>query len=64
MAGKVMTRQAPVVPVPAVEHGSWAYQAAFWGVALLLLLPPYFRGLFFATEQQRALILAAVVFWL
>ena len=65
LAGKVMTsRQAPALPVPAVEAGSWAYQAAFWGVALLLFLPPYFRGLFFATDQQRALILAAVVFWL
>ncbi|MFX4261309.1 O-antigen ligase family protein [Pelotomaculum propionicicum] len=36
---------------------------AFWGLAVLLFLPPYFRGLFFAPEQERALIFTAVVFW-
>lgn len=36
---------------------------ALWGLAALLFLPPYFRGLFFAPEQERALIFAAVIFW-
>ncbi|OPZ75654.1 MAG: O-Antigen ligase [Firmicutes bacterium ADurb.Bin456] len=36
---------------------------AFWGLAALLFLPPYFRGLFFAPEQEKALIFAAVVLW-
>jgi tetratricopeptide (TPR) repeat protein len=43
---------------------TWSYQAAFWGLTLLLILPPYFRGLFFAAEQQKALVLAAALFWL
>lgn len=60
MTARIVTKQ-----MSALEPSRpWAYQAAFWGVALLLFLPPYFRGLFFATEQQRVLILAAVVFWL
>lgn len=37
---------------------------AFWGLAVLLFLPPYFRGLFFAPDQERAIILASLVFWL
>lgn len=37
---------------------------AFWGLAILLFLPPYFRGLFFQSEQEWALVFAAVVFWL
>jgi len=36
---------------------------AFWGLAILLFLPPYFRGLFFQPEQERALIFGAVIFW-
>ncbi|MQL51400.1 hypothetical protein GFC01_03800 [Desulfofundulus thermobenzoicus] len=41
----------------------WTYQAAFWGLAVLLLLPPFFRGLFFSPEQELALMGAAVVCW-
>jgi len=41
----------------------WLHQVAFWGLALLLFFPPYFRGLFFAPEQEKALIFAALVFW-
>jgi len=52
-----------MTPLNPVQK-TWSYQLAFWGLALLLFLPPYFRGLFFATEQQRALILAAALFWL
>lgn len=39
-------------------------QVAFWGLALLLFFPPYFRGLFFAPEQEKALIFATLIFWL
>lgn len=42
----------------------WAYQAAFWGLAALLLFPPFFRGLFFPFEQELALMGAAAVCWL
>lgn len=41
----------------------WLHQVAFRGLALLLFFPPYFRGLFFAPEQEKALIFAALVFW-
>lgn len=37
---------------------------AFWGLAALLFLPSYFSGLFYAPAQERALIFAAVIFWL
>ncbi len=39
------------------------YTLAFWGLAILLFLPPYFRGLYFQSDQEWALIFAAVVFW-
>lgn len=39
-------------------------QLALGGLLILMILPPYFRGLFFAPEQQAALIFAALVFWL
>lgn len=42
----------------------FSHAIAFWGFAILLFLPPYFRGLFFQPEQERALIFAAVIFWL
>lgn len=45
--------------------GSQAVHAiAFWALAALLFLPPFFRGLFFAPEQQKALFFAVLVFWL
>lgn len=44
-------------------HWEYAHSIAFWGLAVLLFLTPYFRGLFFAPEQERALIFAAVFFW-
>ncbi|MGQ9557255.1 MAG: tetratricopeptide repeat protein [Desulfurispora sp.] len=37
------------------------YHLAFWGLALLFIFPPFFRGLFFATEQQKALFWALLV---
>ena len=52
-----------VSPVfPGAERQTWAFAPAFWGTAALLFFPPFFRGLFFATEQSKALILAAAVF--
>jgi len=42
----------------------WLHQVAFWGLVLLLFFPPYFRGLFFAPDQEKVLILATLVFWL
>lgn len=44
-------------------HWEFVHSIAFWGLAVLLFLTPYFRGLFFAPEQERALIFAAVFFW-
>jgi O-antigen ligase len=43
--------------------GNYLHTIAFWGLAALLFLPPYFRGLFFAPEQEKALIFAAVILW-
>jgi len=43
--------------------GNYLHTIAFWGLAVLLFLPPYFRGLFFAPEQEKALIFAAVILW-
>jgi tetratricopeptide (TPR) repeat protein len=46
------------------QEFDWLHQTAFWGLALLLFFPPYFRGLFFAPEQEKALMFATLVFWL
>jgi len=59
--GKATVNQAVAKNNRGVD---WLYRTAFWGLALLLLFPPYFRGLFFAPEQEKALIFAALVFWL
>jgi tetratricopeptide (TPR) repeat protein len=48
--------------VPAENMTLW--NIAFWGLAVLLFLPPYFRGLFFPQEQEKALIFATMIFWL
>ncbi|MDF9409888.1 MAG: O-Antigen ligase [Pelotomaculum sp. PtaB.Bin104] len=47
------------------ENNQWEFShaIAFWGLMILLFLPPYFRGLFFQPEQERALISTAVIFW-
>lgn len=39
-------------------------QVAFWSLAILLFVSPFFRGLFFAENQRVALIVAAIIFWL
>lgn len=46
------------------DIGSHIKSAALWGICLLLFLAPFFRGLFFAPEQQKALFFAVLVFWL
>lgn len=44
---------------PAAVHA-----VAFWGLAALLFLSPFFRGLYFPENQQVALFFAIIIFWL
>ncbi|MCF8012337.1 MAG: O-antigen ligase family protein [Clostridiales bacterium] len=66
-AAKAKKKKSSKSKIPQVSKEStpfeWLYQVAFWGTALLLFFPPYFRGLFFATEQEKALIFAVLIFW-
>jgi tetratricopeptide (TPR) repeat protein len=57
-------RPLPLKQPVATSPPALSRQIAFWGLAALLFFPPYFRGLFFAPEQERALIFAALVFWI
>lgn len=56
-------KSAVVKKTPENDQWEIVRATAFWGLAILLFLPPYFRGLFFQPEQERALIFAAVIFW-
>ncbi|MCG9966649.1 O-antigen ligase family protein [Pelotomaculum terephthalicicum JT] len=56
-------KSAVVKKTPESDQWEIVRATAFWGLAILLFLPPYFRGLFFQPEQERALIFAAVIFW-
>jgi hypothetical protein len=56
-------KSAPVKKIPDSDQWEIIHSIAFWGLAILLFLPPYFRGLFFQPEQERALIFGAVIFW-
>jgi tetratricopeptide (TPR) repeat protein len=56
-------RPLPLKQPVATSPPALSQQIAFWGLAALLFFPPYFRGLFFAPEQERALVFAALVFW-
>ena len=56
--------KGPAAAAAAVKEFNYLHAAAFWGLAALIFLPPYFRGLFFAPEQERALIAAAFLFGL
>lgn len=49
-----------------LENERWVViqSVAFWGLAILMLLPPFFRGFFFQSEQQWGLIFAVTLFWL
>ncbi|OPY63603.1 MAG: O-Antigen ligase [Pelotomaculum sp. PtaU1.Bin065] len=38
------------------------YEVVFWGLAIILFLPPHFKGLYFEVAQEVFLILAAVLF--
>ncbi|MCL2336983.1 MAG: O-antigen ligase family protein [Firmicutes bacterium] len=40
------------------------HEVALGGLMLLLFFAPYFRGLFFAPEQEIALLFATLIFWL
>ncbi|MHB1043965.1 MAG: O-antigen ligase family protein [Eubacteriales bacterium] len=51
---------APAAALAAPDTG---HTLIFWGLMALLFLPPFFRGLFFAPEQEKALLFAAVLFW-
>jgi tetratricopeptide (TPR) repeat protein len=64
--GKKTREEIKASKIKLIEQGTqWDifHTIAFWGLAALLFLPPYFRGLFFAPEQERALIFTAVIFW-
>ncbi len=39
-------------------------QIGFWGLAMLLFIPPFLRGLYFPAEQQKTLMFAVLVCWL
>ncbi|MBC7106660.1 MAG: polymerase, partial [Firmicutes bacterium] len=56
-------RPLPLKQPVATSPPALAQQIAFWGLAALLFFPPYFRGLFFAPEQEWALVFGALVFW-
>lgn len=46
------------------SEGTALYYTAFWSLATLLFLSPFFRGLFFAENQYIALFFMTIVFWL
>jgi O-antigen ligase/Tfp pilus assembly protein PilF len=52
---------APGQTVPAAGFGSF-HALIFWGLMMLLFLAPYFRGLFFAPDQEVALAAAGLIF--
>jgi tetratricopeptide (TPR) repeat protein len=52
-----------VSPTVAETTRPLSYAIAFWGLMVILFFSPYLRGLFFASEQYWALILAAVLFF-
>lgn len=45
------------------DDGRYIKNIALGGFCLLLFLAPFFRGLFFPSEQYKALIFASLVFW-
>ncbi|MCL6478649.1 MAG: O-antigen ligase family protein [Peptococcaceae bacterium] len=64
LASQDINGQAPAIKGKAADSDNILHTVAFWGLAVLLFLPPFFRGLFFAPEQQKALFFAVLVFWL
>lgn len=63
MGTKAEVQNKRVAATPAVSL-PLPFSVAFWGIAGLLFFSPFFRGLFFPPEQERALIIAAISFWL
>lgn len=49
---------------PQPDAAGYIKSIAFWGICLLLFLAPFFRGLFFPEEQQKALFFALFIFGL
>lgn len=56
-------RQVSASKSQGAGGGQLIHIFAFWGLAALLFFPPFFRGLFFAPDQQKALLFAVIVFW-
>lgn len=56
--GRAAVAAKKEAPVPL------SHTVAFLGIAGLLFFTPFFRGLFFPMEQERALIIASLAFWL
>ena len=63
MVARVQVK-ARTVPVMQAAPLPVSHAAAFWGIAGLLFFTPFFRGLFFPPEQERALIVGALAFLL
>lgn len=63
MAKRVDKNKAKVTKAVGPENNI-LHTIALAGLGLLLFLPPFFQGLFFAPGQQKALFFAILVFWL
>jgi tetratricopeptide (TPR) repeat protein/O-antigen ligase len=57
-------KTADIKKTTGTSQWELSHSLAFWGLALLLFLSPYFRGLYFPAEQEKALIFTVGVFWL
>lgn len=64
MAKRVDKSKVKEIKAIKPENVNILHTIAFAGLGLLLFLPPFFRGLFFAPDQQMALFFAVIVFWL
>lgn len=59
---KTRTGKKSIVSSSKKTEKSILWQVSFWCLAVLLFLPPFFRGLFFATEQRKALLFSLIIF--
>lgn len=57
-------RTESIKPPELTKETSYIHIVAFWGIAIVLFMSPFFRGLFFPAEQYKALLFMALVFWL
>lgn len=46
-----------------IDTASYLRITVLWGICLLIVFTPFFRGLFFPVEQQKALLLVIILFW-